>query len=184
MCSSTLNINNNINSIGTITVKAFSASEFGGTLNGDASTVSRQRHASISILPSSAPGNNVIFPSNLFPGPLRTAINFPHPKSLPYMLNRGELLVTRVLFVIPPMFHTVAEKDERSSCAVRFNTPLAKKGGRLRQKLYRLKMEVNRDLMKHMNEFDGIIDQLKKVDVKVEEEEKALLFLTLLPNSL
>ncbi|EOY07366.1 Adenine nucleotide alpha hydrolases-like superfamily protein [Theobroma cacao] len=36
----------------------------------------------------------------------------------------------------------------------------------LRRKLYRLKMEENGDLMKHMNEFNGIIDQLKKVDVK------------------
>ncbi|WRX29262.1 zinc finger protein [Theobroma cacao] len=44
-------------------------------------------------------------------------------------------------------------------------------------------MEDNGDLMKHMNEFDGIIDQLKKVDVKVEEEEKALLFLASLPDS-
>lgn len=52
-----------------------------------------------------------------------------------------------------------------------------------RRKLYRLKMEENGDLMKHMNEFDGIIDQLKKVDVKVKEEEKALLFLASLPNS-
>ncbi|WRX21020.1 zinc finger protein [Theobroma cacao] len=44
-------------------------------------------------------------------------------------------------------------------------------------------MEENGDLMKHMNEFDGIIDQLKKVDVKVEEEEKALLFVASLPDS-
>ncbi|WRX24614.1 zinc finger protein [Theobroma cacao] len=53
----------------------------------------------------------------------------------------------------------------------------------LRRKLYRLKMEENGDLMKHMNEFDGIIYQLKKVDVKVEEEEKALLFMASLPDS-
>lgn len=42
----------------------------------------------------------------------------------------------------------------------------------LRRKLYCLNMEENGDLMKHMNEFDGIIDQLKKVDVKVEEKNK------------
>ncbi|WRX29374.1 hypothetical protein QQP08_021861 [Theobroma cacao] len=53
----------------------------------------------------------------------------------------------------------------------------------LRRKLYCIKMEDNGDLMKHMNKFDGIIDQLKKVDVKVEEEEKALLFLTSLLDS-
>ncbi|EOY27991.1 Uncharacterized protein TCM_029691 [Theobroma cacao] len=52
-----------------------------------------------------------------------------------------------------------------------------------RRKLYRLKMKENGDLMKHMNEFDVIIDQLKKVDMKVEEEEKALLFLASLSDS-
>ncbi|WRX09694.1 zinc finger protein [Theobroma cacao] len=53
----------------------------------------------------------------------------------------------------------------------------------LRRKLYCLKMEENGDLMIHMNEFDGIIDQLKKDDVKVEEEENALLFLASLLDS-
>ncbi|XP_017972245.1 PREDICTED: glutamate receptor 3.2-like [Theobroma cacao] len=53
----------------------------------------------------------------------------------------------------------------------------------LRRKLYHLKMKQNGDLMKHMNEFDRIIDQLKKVDMKVEEEEKELLFLASLSDS-
>ena len=52
-----------------------------------------------------------------------------------------------------------------------------------RRKLYRLKMEESGDLMKHMNKFDKVIDQLKKVDVMVEQEEKALVFLASLSDS-
>ena len=37
--------------------------------------------------------------------------------------------------------------------------------------------------MKHMNKFDKVIDQLKKVDVMVEQEEKALVFLASLSDS-
>ncbi|WRX08581.1 hypothetical protein QQP08_001068 [Theobroma cacao] len=44
-------------------------------------------------------------------------------------------------------------------------------------------MKENEDLMKHMNKFNRIIYQLNKVDVKVEEEEKALLFLASLLDS-
>ena len=35
--------------------------------------------------------------------------------------------------------------------------------------------------MEHMNVFNGIIDHLQKVDVKIEEEDKVLSFLTSLP---
>ena len=52
-----------------------------------------------------------------------------------------------------------------------------------KRKLYHLKMEESGDLMKHMNEYDKIIDQLKKVDVRVEEEENTLLFLESLSGS-
>ncbi|XP_017976463.1 PREDICTED: uncharacterized protein LOC108661979 [Theobroma cacao] len=47
----------------------------------------------------------------------------------------------------------------------------------LRRKLYRLRMEENGNLMKHMNGFNRIIDQLKEIDVKVEDRKKGLLFL-------
>lgn len=53
----------------------------------------------------------------------------------------------------------------------------------LKRKLYKLKMDEGGNLMDHMNVFNGYLDQLRKVDVKVEEEDKALLLLTSLPDS-
>lgn len=42
-------------------------------------------------------GNSDTFPSYLFPLPLLAATAFPHPKSHPYMSNRGELLTNTPL---------------------------------------------------------------------------------------
>ena len=39
------------------------------------------------------------------------------------------------------------------------------------------------NLVKHMNEFNGLLDQLKKDNVKIEEENKVLMLLSSLPNS-
>ncbi|KAM1562238.1 hypothetical protein ACFX1Z_005269 [Malus domestica] len=44
-------------------------------------------------------------------------------------------------------------------------------------------MDEGGNLMDHMNVFNKYLDQLRKVDVKVEEEDKALLLLTSLPDS-
>ncbi|RYQ83887.1 hypothetical protein Ahy_A10g049708 [Arachis hypogaea] len=46
--------------------------------------------------PPSLPGNADIFPSNLLAAPLLTATGFPHPKSLSYIGNRGELPICTV----------------------------------------------------------------------------------------
>lgn len=53
----------------------------------------------------------------------------------------------------------------------------------LKRELYRLKMEEGGNLMEHMNVFNGLLDQLAKAAVKIEEEDKALLLLTSLPDS-
>lgn len=53
----------------------------------------------------------------------------------------------------------------------------------LKRDLYKLKMGEGANLMEHMNVFSGLIDQLAKVDVKIEEEDQALLLLTSLPDS-
>ncbi|KAG5530087.1 hypothetical protein RHGRI_030448 [Rhododendron griersonianum] len=44
-------------------------------------------------------------------------------------------------------------------------------------------MEEGGNLMEHMNVFNGYLDQLRKIDAKIEEEDKALLLLTSLPAS-
>ena len=51
----------------------------------------------------------------------------------------------------------------------------------LKRHLYRLKMEDGANLMEYLNVFKGLMDQLGRVDVKVEQEDQALL--TSLPDS-
>ncbi|KAI8538560.1 hypothetical protein RHMOL_Rhmol09G0113400 [Rhododendron molle] len=53
----------------------------------------------------------------------------------------------------------------------------------LKRQLYKLKMEEGGNLMEHMNAFNSYLDQLRKIDAKIEEEDKALLLLTSLTTS-
>lgn len=70
------------------------------------------------------------------------------------------------------------EKLEKMYLGKNFITKLSLKWG-----LYHLKMGEGGNLMDHMNKFHGLVNQLKKVDVKIEEEDDAFLFLTSLPDS-
>ena len=47
----------------------------------------------------------------------------------------------------------------------------------LKQKLYGLKMAESADLSQHINVFNQIISDLRRVDVKYEDEDKALMLL-------
>jgi hypothetical protein len=51
------------------------------------------------------------------------------------------------------------------------------------QWLYNLKVAEGSDLSQHINVFNQIIDNLKRVDVKFEDEDKALMLLNSLPTS-
>ena len=53
----------------------------------------------------------------------------------------------------------------------------------LKQKLYGLKMTDDLDLSQHINVFNQIISDLKRVDVKFEDEDNALMLLNSLPAS-
>jgi hypothetical protein len=53
----------------------------------------------------------------------------------------------------------------------------------LKQKLYGLRMQEWVDLTKHVNEFKYVVLDLARIEVKVEDDEKALLMLNLLPKS-
>jgi hypothetical protein len=53
----------------------------------------------------------------------------------------------------------------------------------LKQWLYGLKMVEGLDLSQHINVFNQIIGDLKRVDVKFEDEDKALMLLNSLPTS-
>jgi hypothetical protein len=52
----------------------------------------------------------------------------------------------------------------------------------LKQRLYGLKMAEGSNLSQHINMFNQIIDDLKKVDVKFEDEDEALMLLNSLPT--
>ncbi|KAI9196857.1 hypothetical protein LWI28_027588 [Acer negundo] len=53
----------------------------------------------------------------------------------------------------------------------------------LKDQLYGLKMEEGGDVMTHLNDFNQCINDLIRVDVKYEDDDKALLLLRSLPNS-
>ncbi|KAI9153179.1 hypothetical protein LWI28_007285 [Acer negundo] len=53
----------------------------------------------------------------------------------------------------------------------------------LKDQLYGLKMEEGGDVMSHLNDFNQCISDLIRVDVKYEEDDKALLLLRSLPDS-
>jgi hypothetical protein len=52
-----------------------------------------------------------------------------------------------------------------------------------KQRLYGLKMAEGSDLSQHINLFNQIISDLRRVDVKFEDEDKALMLLNSLPTS-
>ena len=53
----------------------------------------------------------------------------------------------------------------------------------LKQRLYGLKMAGGSDLSQHINVFNQISGDLKRVDVKFEDEDKTLMLLNSLPTS-
>jgi hypothetical protein len=53
----------------------------------------------------------------------------------------------------------------------------------LKQRLYVLKIAEGSDLSQHIHVFNQIIDNLKRVDMKFEDEYKALMLLNSLPTS-
>ena len=46
----------------------------------------------------------------------------------------------------------------------------------LKQKLFGLKMQEGSDLAEHINIFNQLIADLGKVDVKIDEEDRAIIF--------
>lgn len=52
----------------------------------------------------------------------------------------------------------------------------------LKKDLYSLDMEEDGVLQDHLNKFNGLITQLTSLDVKIEEEDKAILLLASLPS--
>ncbi|KAK2965407.1 hypothetical protein RJ640_001484 [Escallonia rubra] len=53
----------------------------------------------------------------------------------------------------------------------------------LKKDLYQLRMEEGSDLGDHISEFNRLVSQLSSIDVKLEEEDQAILLLSSLPKS-
>ncbi|KAF3623627.1 hypothetical protein FXO38_30648 [Capsicum annuum] len=53
----------------------------------------------------------------------------------------------------------------------------------LKQKLYTIRMDENTSLLSHLDAFDSILMDLSNIDVKVEEEDHAILLICSLPHS-
>ena len=53
----------------------------------------------------------------------------------------------------------------------------------LMKKLFNLKMAENASVTQHLNEFNTIINQLSSVEIDFDDEIRALIVLTSLPNS-
>jgi hypothetical protein len=53
----------------------------------------------------------------------------------------------------------------------------------LKQKFYGLKMQEGSDLVEHVNAFNQLVTDLARLDVKIDDEDKALLLLVSLPPS-
>ncbi len=53
----------------------------------------------------------------------------------------------------------------------------------LKQKLYKLRIRDGTTITKHLNTFNKIIVNLLDINIKVDEDDKTLIFLTSLPSS-
>ena len=51
------------------------------------------------------------------------------------------------------------------------------------RRLVRLQYKEGKNMAEHMNEFQGIVNQLANVSMNIEDEAQALLLLSSLPNS-
>ena len=52
----------------------------------------------------------------------------------------------------------------------------------LKKRLYSLHVDETKELRKHIDEFNKVILDLKNIDVKIEEEDQAILLLSSLPK--
>lgn len=53
----------------------------------------------------------------------------------------------------------------------------------MKQKLYELKMQEDSNQQQHVNVFNQIMSDLLRLDVKIKDDDKAIILLWALPNS-
>ena len=84
------------------------------------------------------------------------------------------------------MYHVMEESSPKAiwdKLASRYMSKSATNKLYLKQKFYGLKMQEGSDLVEHVNTFNQLATDLARLDVKIDDEDKALLFLVSLPSS-
>ena len=84
------------------------------------------------------------------------------------------------------MYHVMDEDTPKGiwdKLANRYMSKSATNKLYLKQKFYGLKMQEGSDLVEHVNAFNQLVTDLARLDVKIEDEDKALLLLVSLPPS-
>ena len=84
------------------------------------------------------------------------------------------------------MYHVMDEDSPKGiwdKLASRYMSKSATNKLYLKQKFYGLKMQEGSDLVEHVNAFNQLVTDLARLDVKIEDEDKALLLLVSLPPS-
>src|SRR3989337_2617649 len=84
------------------------------------------------------------------------------------------------------MYHVMDEDSPKGiwdKLASRYMSKSATNKLYLKQKFYGLKMQEGLDLVEHVNAFNQLVTDLARLDVKIEDEDKALLLLVSLPPS-
>ena len=84
------------------------------------------------------------------------------------------------------MYHVMDEDSPKGiwdKLANRYMSKSATNKLYLKQKFYGLKMQEGSDLVEHVNAFNQLVTDLARLDVKIEDEDKALLLLVSLPPS-
>ena len=84
------------------------------------------------------------------------------------------------------MYHAMDESSPKKiwdKLAEKFMSKTLTRKLYLKQKLYGLKMQEGSDLAEHVNVFNQLVADLEKVDVKIDDEDMAIVLLCSLPDS-
>ena len=102
------------------------------------------------------------------------------------LLDRQVLGVIRLTLFRSVAHNVVKEKttaDLMKALSSMYEKPSANNKVHLMKKLFNLKMVENASVAQHLNEFNTITNQLSSVEIDFDDEIRALIVLTSLPNS-
>ena len=102
------------------------------------------------------------------------------------LLDKQVLGVTRLILSRSVAHNVVKEKttvDLMKALSDMYEKPSANNKVHLIKKLINLKMAENASIAQHLNEFNTITNQLSSVEIDFDNEIRALVVLTSLPNS-